>query len=136
MLSCLTHSGFKQQLIEQGKTATGMLPVVEVGSQSFHAIHPTLRYFSKALGKYSGSTPEQEYLVDQVADEAIDAITAWVRLVLGSDEEYKTRYLERLQPGYLASFERFLKKHTGPFVLGDDFSYADCSLYQVGYLLI
>ncbi|KAJ3025483.1 UNVERIFIED_CONTAM: hypothetical protein HDU68_007095 [Siphonaria sp. JEL0065] len=109
----------KKQLIESGLNPFGAVPVVQVGEIVLTSYIPTLRYFSKKLGKYAGSTDEEAYKVDLLSDLVID----W-RFSFG---KLKPDHPAQI-PRFYSSFEAVLKE--GPFALGEEFSYADVLLYQ------
>lgn len=119
----------KQKIIESGENPLGSVPLVKLGNRAYHATTPTIKYWSKKLGKYLPKDVEEEYFVDQ----AVDAIADWrgnSRVMFGSDEQAKETYKRDILPRLLKAFDVFLGKYNGPYLLGSDITYADFTVYQ------
>ncbi|KAI9340211.1 glutathione S-transferase [Obelidium mucronatum] len=104
----------KAELIKSGTNYYGALPLLEIDGTVLTQHVPILRYIAKKIGKYGGSTDEEAYKLDQFSD----VITDW---------RFSFRSNPETIPRFYNTFENLLK---GPFVLGEDFSYADALLYQ------
>ncbi|ORY49044.1 glutathione S-transferase [Rhizoclosmatium globosum] len=104
----------------------GALPVLQLGDKILTQHVPILRYLSKKLGKYGGSNDDEAFAIDQITDVYIDWRASWVT-TLGGD---KTAHAEKI-PRFYAAFEGFLAQSgKGPFLLGDQVSYAEPCVYQ------
>ncbi|KAJ3025481.1 UNVERIFIED_CONTAM: hypothetical protein HDU68_007093 [Siphonaria sp. JEL0065] len=110
----------KQELINSGLNSFGAVPVLQIGDLVLTQHIPILRYLSKRVGKYGGSTDEESFKVDQVSDVYIDWRFSWAK---SSGDVHAAAI-----PRFYATFESFLRD--GPFVLGSEFSYADIAVYQ------
>ncbi|KAI9340210.1 putative glutathione S-transferase [Obelidium mucronatum] len=108
----------KADLVKSGKNHYGALPLLQIGDVILTQHIPILRYVSKKLGKYGGSNDEEAYKLDQFSDVAID----W-RFSFAKEKETHPQAI----PRFYNTFENLL---AGPFVLGEEFSYADAILYQ------
>ena len=82
------------------------------------------------LGKYDGTTPEDIYFVDAFADLANDFRSAWVGARHGDDAAKKT-YNEEKAPRFLASVDRYLAQRDGPYIIGNEPTYADFLVYAL-----
>ncbi|KAI9594303.1 glutathione S-transferase [Syncephalis fuscata] len=83
-----------------------------------------------SAGKYNGKDIEEAYEIDSFADLLVDFFKAWATSNWGDDAAKKTFAVEK-EPRYLAGVERFLVKHNGPYILGNEPSYADFKLLSV-----
>ncbi|KAJ3064917.1 hypothetical protein HDU98_011672 [Podochytrium sp. JEL0797] len=115
-----------------GLNAYGGIPVVELASGKVLTQHvPTLRYIARKIGKYGGSNDDEVYALDQITDVYIDWRYSWVTTV-GTAPEFKAAHLEK-HPRFYGAVEALLVKNSpaGPFVLGEQVSYAEPCLYQL-----
>ncbi|KAF9768019.1 hypothetical protein IL306_014736 [Fusarium sp. DS 682] len=115
-----------EKLKQQGITRTGSVPSLEYKGLILTQHIPTLRYLSRDLGKYDGQTNEDKYLVDAVADIYIDWRSEWVACLSGPTEEYKEKFL----PKYYDVIAQYYSDREGPYLLGNEISYADFAIYQ------
>ncbi|KAJ3025484.1 UNVERIFIED_CONTAM: hypothetical protein HDU68_007096 [Siphonaria sp. JEL0065] len=104
----------KAELIKSNKNPYGALPLLEIDGKTYTQHIPILRYLAKRIGKYGGLNVEEEYKLDQFTD----VITDW---------RFSFRSHPETIPRFYNTFENLL---AGPFVLGEDFTYADTLLYQ------
>jgi glutathione S-transferase len=83
-----------------------------------------------SLGKYGGANDDEAYEVDAFADLVADFRLAWY---LGNwgDEKAKKMYEEEKRERFLTSINRYLTKTSGPYILGNEPSYADFSLLGI-----
>ena len=82
------------------------------------------------LGKYNGTTPEDIYFVDAYADLIADFRNAWGIARRGDETEKKT-YNEEKEPRFLASVDRYLAQRNGPYIIGNEPTYADFLVYAL-----
>ncbi|RGP81241.1 glutathione s-transferase p 10 [Fusarium longipes] len=116
-----------ERLKSQGITRTGQLPVVEYNNMKLSQQHiPILRFLSRELGKYDGQTSEDKYLVDAVADIYIEWRAGWASNLSNASEDYKNKTV----PKYYELLEKYYSDREGPYLLGDEVSYADFAVYM------
>ncbi|KAF5974878.1 glutathione S-transferase P 10 [Fusarium coicis] len=115
-----------EKLKQQGITRTGSLPSLEYKGLILTQHIPILRFLSRDLGKYDGQTNEDKYLVDAVSDIYVDWRSQWVANLSGATDEYKNEYL----PKYYDLIAKYYSDREGPYLLGDEVSYADFAVYQ------
>ncbi|KAI9340213.1 hypothetical protein BDR26DRAFT_861469 [Obelidium mucronatum] len=99
----------KKELISSGLNPYGAVPVVQVGPVVLTSTVPTLRYFSRKLGKYAGKTDEESYKIDLLSDIVIDWRFSYGKL--------KPEHPAAI-PRFYSTFESLLEK--GPFVIGEE----------------
>lgn len=119
----------KQSIIESGQNPLGSVPLVKIGDKSYHAVSPTIKHWAKKIGKYLPRGDDEEYFVDQI----IDAIADWranTRVMFGTDEAAKDVYKKDTLPKFVKAFDVFYGKHSGPYLLGQEITYADFTVYQ------
>ncbi|KAF4451545.1 Glutathione S-transferase P 10 [Fusarium austroafricanum] len=119
----------KEKLKQQGLTRTGQLPSLEYKGRILTGHIPILRYLSRDLGKYDGTTNEDKYLVDLVSDIYVDWRVQWVVNLKSSDAEVKKEYEETYTPQYYDLLETYYNEREGPYLLGEQVSYADFAVY-------
>ncbi|KAI9487055.1 MAG: glutathione S-transferase [Benjaminiella poitrasii] len=121
----------KQKFIEEGCVATSLPYVQTADGQYFSNTLPSMRYISRKLGgKYDGKTDEEKYLVDNYADTMADWYIKWVNSQFSKDEEASKKYKEEYLVEQLNRHEKYLSKSTGPYLLGDEPTYADFYLFH------
>ncbi|RKP08850.1 hypothetical protein THASP1DRAFT_3287, partial [Thamnocephalis sphaerospora] len=117
--------GEKAKYIASGKSPYGVLPVVELEGKSYTHLLPILRHLSRHLGKYTGHTADEEYLVDVYADLINDWFTSFAQFTFiekGSSEQSTPHFV----PKFLQACEYYLSvNEQGPYLLGDELSYGD-----------
>ncbi|KAI7761046.1 hypothetical protein LZL87_011451 [Fusarium oxysporum] len=115
----------KEKLKKQGLTRTGQLPSVEYKGKVLTGHVPILRYLSRELGAYDGTTNDDKYLVDLVTDIYVDWRVQWVANLKGLKPDYK----EKDAPPYYELLGQYYAEREGPYLLGDTVSYADFAVY-------
>ncbi|KAF5593954.1 glutathione S-transferase P 10 [Fusarium pseudoanthophilum] len=115
----------KEKLKKQGLTRTGQLPSVEYKGKVLTGHVPILRYLSRELGAYDGTTNDDKYLVDLVSDIYVDWRVQWVANLKGLNPDYK----EKDAPPYYELLGQYYAEREGPYLLGDTVSYADFAVY-------
>ncbi|CEI62384.1 unnamed protein product [Fusarium venenatum] len=119
-----------EKLKSQGITRTGQLPAVEykglVLNQAYLQHIPILRFLSRELGKYDGQTSQDKYLVDAMADIYIEWRSGWASNLSNASEDYKNKTV----PKYYDLLEKYYSEREGPYLLGDEVSYADFAVYM------
>ncbi|KAI7847252.1 glutathione S-transferase [Circinella umbellata] len=118
----------KTEFIEKG-LIFGTVPFVELDGKYLGASVPLMRLLSKKLGgKYQGSTDEEEYLVDMIADFCIDWRGDISRATFIKDTREK--YITEQKPKHQGRFEQAYGLNDGPYLLGQKISYADFIVYH------
>ncbi|KAF4458133.1 Glutathione S-transferase P 10 [Fusarium austroafricanum] len=115
-----------EKLKQQGITRTGSLPSLEYKGQILTQHIAILRYLTRDLGKYDGQTNEDKYLVDAVADIYIDWRAKWVANLTKPSDDYKEKFL----PKYYDLMAQYYSDREGPYLLGNEISYADFAVFQ------
>ncbi|KAJ5351169.1 Glutathione S-transferase/chloride channel C-terminal [Penicillium brevicompactum] len=114
-----------KKLRQSGLTRTGQLPALEYGGSVITQHIPILRYLSRELGAYDGTTNWEKYLVDAVSDIYVDWRSQWVAILKGVTEAYRN-YV----PTYYDLLAQYYSDVDGPYLLGDKITYADFAVYQ------
>ncbi|KAJ5361123.1 Glutathione S-transferase/chloride channel C-terminal [Penicillium brevicompactum] len=114
-----------KKLRQSGLTRTGQLPALEYGGLVITQHIPILRYLSRELGAYDGTTNWEKYLVDAVSDIYVDWRSQWVAILKGVTEAYRN-YV----PTYYDLLAQYYSDVDGPYLLGDKITYADFAVYQ------
>ncbi|KAL2669960.1 hypothetical protein Neosp_015126 [[Neocosmospora] mangrovei] len=115
----------KERLKKQGLTRNGQVPALEYKGLVLTGHIPILRFLSRDLGEYDGSTNQDKYLVDVVSDIYVDWRVHWVTNLKGPNSEYK----DKIAPQYYDLIASFYADREGPYLLGDAVSYADFAVY-------
>ncbi|QPC71181.1 hypothetical protein HYE68_001933 [Fusarium pseudograminearum] len=115
-----------EKLQSQGITPTGLLPSIEYKGLILSQHIPILRFLSRELGKYDGQTSHDKYLVDAVADIYTGWRAGWVSNLSNASEDYKNKTV----PKYHDVLEKYYSERKGPYLLGDEVSYADFAVYM------
>ncbi|KAG8357047.1 hypothetical protein FVEN_g4930 [Fusarium venenatum] len=115
-----------EKLKSQGITRTGQLPAVEYKGLVLNQHIPILRFLSRELGKYDGQTSQDKYLVDAMADIYIEWRSGWASNLSNASEDYKNKTV----PKYYDLLEKYYSEREGPYLLGDEVSYADFAVYM------
>ncbi|KAJ3499589.1 hypothetical protein NLG97_g205 [Lecanicillium saksenae] len=118
-----TWPATSKKLQADGISKTGKVPaLLRLDEQHI----PTLRYLARDLGCYDGTTNEEKYLVDLVADIYIDWRSQWVAQLGTKTDKYKNE----TAPEYYKVVAEYYAKNGGPYLLGNTITYADFALYQ------
>ncbi|KAF7522543.1 hypothetical protein G7054_g12109 [Neopestalotiopsis clavispora] len=125
---------FKETIIKK-LNPTGNIPVVELNGKIYVQSYAILRHFSRLLNAYDGKTPEDKYFVDVITDIVTDWRTLFVTAFLSQNKEDYAKHQQGDRKHYLAAVERHLQENasaqTGPYIIGNEFTYGDILLYQV-----
>ncbi|KAI8058334.1 hypothetical protein BDF22DRAFT_665142 [Syncephalis plumigaleata] len=119
--------------IAQVRNPYGGAPTLEIDGQWYAQTVPILRMLSRQIGAYDGRTDHEKYVVDAVADIAIDWRTSWVNAYWSKDPDSVKHYNERSRPRYIRTVESYLQPRGGPYLLGDWITYTDFLLYTLIY---
>ncbi|OAP65733.1 hypothetical protein AYL99_01705 [Fonsecaea erecta] len=111
---------------EKGLTVTRKLPSLDIDGHILSQHIPILRYLSRSVGAYDGTTSYDKWLVDAVADTYIDWRYRWVANLTDKSPEYKTKVVSL----YHGIWDKFYSRHPGPYLLGDTITYADFAVFQ------
>ncbi|KAJ6786110.1 hypothetical protein PWT90_02466 [Aphanocladium album] len=121
-----TWPATSKKLQEDGISKTGKVPALVYKGNILTQHIPTLRYLARDLGSYDGTTNEEKYLVDLVADIYIDWRSQWVAQLGTKTDKYKNE----TAPEYYKIVAGYYAKHGGPYLLGQTITYADFAVYQ------
>ncbi|KAI9264748.1 glutathione S-transferase [Sporodiniella umbellata] len=121
----------KEQLSKEGYYA-GSMPYIRMGNQIFGRSVSIMRYLSVKMGhKYHGSTEEENYLLDVIADMTDDWFECMKAAFFGGDEKRK-QHEESVRPAWLNKFEKYYSDNTqGPYILGEKITYPDFLVYHL-----
>ncbi|KAI8062831.1 glutathione S-transferase [Gilbertella persicaria] len=119
----------KQKLSAQGVLKPTM-PYITIDGKYYGKTAPIMRFISKKLGKYQGKDEDEAQLVDAYADSLLDDIFRWVAASFGGIEQLTKKYNNTDRPQSLQSYEQVLGGNQGPYLLGEEVSYADFLLYH------
>ncbi|KAF4966887.1 hypothetical protein FSARC_5500 [Fusarium sarcochroum] len=115
-----------EKLKKQGLTRTGQVPSLEYKGLILTQHIPILRFLARDLGKYDGQTNEDRYLADAVTDLYIDWRAQWVPNLSNPSDEFK----DKTVPKYYDVIAQYYSDREGPYLLGNEVSYADFAVYQ------
>ncbi|SAM05187.1 hypothetical protein [Absidia glauca] len=108
------------------------MPILEINGKVFNKTAPTLRYLSKQLGKYHGASAEEDHHLDVASDIFRDHLGTFGPLFRCTDEEKLREHFEKDTKKYLAAYETlYAEKDNGPYLLGENVSYADFLVYHL-----
>lgn len=105
--------------------------IVTTDGQHYHKTFPILRYISHNLGRYAGRNEEEAQVVDASADIIIEWISKCVGALMSGNECLLVNYKENYMPIQLELWNTILSQKKGPYILDDEVSYADFSLYHI-----
>ncbi|KAI9481170.1 MAG: glutathione S-transferase [Benjaminiella poitrasii] len=91
----------------------------------------SMRYISRKLSRHDGKTEEEKLLVGNIADNMADWYTKWVKVYFGGNEEASKKYKEEYLVEQLKRHEKYLSNTTGPYLLGEEPTYADFYLFHI-----
>jgi glutathione S-transferase len=117
--------------IAEVRNPYGGAPILEINGQWYAQTVPILRMLSRQIGAYDGRTDHEKYVVDAVADIAIDWRTGWVNAYWSKDPDFVKHFQERSRPRYIQAIESYLRPRGGPYLLGDWITYTDFLLYTL-----
>ncbi|KAI8647523.1 hypothetical protein BD408DRAFT_408076 [Parasitella parasitica] len=121
---------FKKQLQQEGAHSS-TLPYIEIAGQKFFKSVPIMRYVSTKMGGiYHGATPEEDQLLDVVAELNDTWFEQMKRAFYGS-EELKEEYTNKTIPAQIDIFEKFYSDRKGPYLLGEKLTYPDFLIYHM-----
>ncbi|RCI04010.1 hypothetical protein CU098_011149 [Rhizopus stolonifer] len=119
----------KEKLIAQG-IHKPTLPYITIDGKYYGNTAPIMRFISKKLDKYQGKDEDEAQLVDAYADTVTDDITRWAAANFRGIEQLTQKYNEVDRPQAFETYERILGSKPGPYLLGEEVSYADFFLYH------
>jgi len=123
-----------KELKQQGVFSYGQVPALKIKTKDEEFIVSQSRAIERYLArefKLYGKTSIESLLVDVAVEGAIDARTFWAKAAFGTEEEKVANaklFREEKFEQFLKGWEKLIK---GPFVLGDEFSYADLAIYDL-----
>ncbi|KAF7885682.1 uncharacterized protein EAF02_004191 [Botrytis sinoallii] len=109
---------------------TGNIPVVEMpDGKILTQSYAILRHWSRLLGAYDGKNEDEKYWADAICDIVIDSFFS------DNQKEDYPKHQQGDQKKYLNAIETHLKgselSKKGPFIIGNEITYADMVLYQL-----
>ncbi|KAI7890511.1 glutathione S-transferase [Mucor mucedo] len=121
----------KQKLLSE-KIRAPTMPFITIDGKYYGKTFPTMRYLSKKLNKYEGSNDDETQLLDVYTDIVGDWTLKWSASSFGAfTEEASKNYKENIRPQFHNTFNDILSDTKGPFLLGENISYADFALYHI-----
>ncbi|CEP13475.1 hypothetical protein [Parasitella parasitica] len=122
---------FKEKLQQEGAHSS-TLPYIEINGQKFYKSVAIMRYISTKLdGKYHGSTPEENQLLDVVA-ELNDVWFEKMKSAFYGSEELKEEYATKTISAQIEMFEKYYSdRKEGPYLLGKELTYPDFLIYHM-----
>ncbi|KAJ9613246.1 hypothetical protein H2200_003188 [Cladophialophora chaetospira] len=111
---------------EKGLSLTRKLPVLEIDNHILSQHIPILRYLSRSVGSYDGSSSYDKWLVDAVSDIYVDWRAQWVANLSGEARNYKSETV----PYFNSIWDNLYSRNDGPYLLGDQVTYADFAVFQ------
>eukprot|EP00878_Enallax_costatus_P001912 GHUV01002074.1.p1 GENE.GHUV01002074.1~~GHUV01002074.1.p1 ORF type:complete len:233 (+),score=53.81 GHUV01002074.1:154-852(+) len=129
--------GLKAAAIKSGESITGHLPVVTMNGKHYVESNSILRLLSRKLGQY-GEDPEQDYVIDMIADILMDFRKAWgeaaVPQFTGEPAPAKTeRYLTSAdqRKHFYHTLNTLIAQHggSGTHVIGSKPTFVDAVLF-------
>jgi len=122
-----------------GEFLFGQVPVLYIDGQQYCQTNAILRYFGKLAGLYP-EDPLQALKVDMLIDAGEDLSAKFLPLYQETDEEKKTLMRQEIANGYMKTWLERVNSilassgatvETPRFLLGDNLSIADISLYRM-----
>eukprot|EP00879_Flechtneria_rotunda_P001899 GHRR01002071.1.p1 GENE.GHRR01002071.1~~GHRR01002071.1.p1 ORF type:complete len:221 (+),score=58.70 GHRR01002071.1:94-756(+) len=125
--------GLKQEAINTKENISGHLPMLRINGENLIESFAIMRMLSKQKGLY-GVDAKCDYLVDAAADLGAEWRIAFLEAAFGNDqakEQYQTSPLKRSH--YYKLFNTIITrgKGSGPHLIGDLQSFADCVVFAV-----
>ncbi|KAK6580600.1 hypothetical protein PZA11_006836 [Diplocarpon coronariae] len=119
------------------KNPTGKIPIVEMpGGKILTQSYAILRHWARQMGGYDGKTEDEKYWVDAITDIVIDWRTLFIAAFFSENQQVDyPKHQQGDRAKYLQAIETHLKgsdiSRRGPFVAGDEITYADLVLFQL-----
>ncbi|KAK9418904.1 putative Glutathione S-transferase [Seiridium unicorne] len=121
----------KEQRISKMNPVT-TIPVVELNGRILTQSYAILRHFTRLLNAYDGKSTDEKYFVDVMTDIVTDWRTLFVT-ALESNNSPKHQQTDRNR--FLKAVEQHLianpAAQSGPFIIGNTFTFGDVLLYQI-----
>ncbi|KAI8092647.1 class gamma glutathione S-transferase [Halteromyces radiatus] len=130
----LRHKGDEWVSIKQDiskKVAHPTMPFIELDGKVYNKTVPTMRYFSKKLGKYLPANDDDQYTLEVAADVVRDHHSTMSPLFRCEDEEKWKEHFEKDTTKYLNAYESIYQQNEGPYILGEEITYADFLVYHI-----
>lgn len=108
------------------------LPFITIDGKYYGKTGPILKLLSRRLNKYGGSNDDEAQLLDVYTDMVCDWTLVWVAASFGLYNGSAVKnYQENTRVQFHKSFNDILSTTKGPFLLGEEISYADFALYHI-----
>ncbi|RKP05974.1 hypothetical protein THASP1DRAFT_19075 [Thamnocephalis sphaerospora] len=123
----------KSEFTTPDRTPYGSLPTLRIDGKLYSQSLPIMRYLARRLGYFDGKDIENTFLVDAVADVAVDWLNKLIADgFLSKDPAAKETFFKQVQPRYARALDSYLAQDTrGPHLLGTEISYADLLIYTI-----
>lgn len=115
----------------------GQGPTLQVDDEVICQSRAINRYVANQLSM-NGSTNEEKMVIDQITESMDELFDAWVKIIFNKstdkpakEAEFKTWFASESMTRLCRFIEGLLAKTSGPFVLGDKVSLADCVCYHM-----
>ncbi|KAI8647521.1 hypothetical protein BD408DRAFT_427530 [Parasitella parasitica] len=120
-----------KERLQQDGAHSCTLPYIETSGRRFFKTVAIMRYISIKLGgKYHGSTPEEDQLLDVVA-ELNDIWFGQMKSAFFGSEEEQASYAKDVIPAQISLFEKYYSNYNGPYLLGEKITYPDFLVYHM-----
>ncbi|TGO22979.1 hypothetical protein BPAE_0148g00090 [Botrytis paeoniae] len=116
---------------------TGNIPVVEMpDGKILTQSYAILRHWSRLLGAYDGKNKDEKYWADAICDVVVDWRALFISAFFSDNQkEDYPKHQQGDRKKYLNAIETHLKRSElskkGPFIIGNEITYADMALYQL-----
>ncbi|OCT44697.1 Glutathione S-transferase P 10 [Cladophialophora carrionii] len=111
---------------QKGLSLTGKLPVLDIDGHILSQHIPILRYLSRSVGGYDGTSNYDKWLVDAVSDIYVDWREKWVANLSGKAPNYKSETV----PYFYSIWDKLYSRNAGPYLLGNQVTYVDFAVFQ------
>uniref|UniRef100_A0A8C5QJ59 glutathione transferase n=1 Tax=Leptobrachium leishanense TaxID=445787 RepID=A0A8C5QJ59_9ANUR len=118
--------------INYGGFLLPFLPMVEIDGMKLGHAKPILQYIAGKHNLY-GKNLKERVLIDQYVEGTTDLmeVTMYIPFLLSEDREKQIEAMKKKSKNiYFPIYEQVLRDHGQPFLLGDQFSWADVQLIE------
>ncbi|KAI8092646.1 class gamma glutathione S-transferase 2 [Halteromyces radiatus] len=107
------------------------MPYIELDGKLYNKTAPTMRYLCKKLGKYLPANDDDQYILEVAADVTRDHYGTRLPLYRCEDKEKWKEHFEKDTTKYLNAYESIYQQNEGPYILGEEITYADFLVYHI-----
>ncbi|KAH8667392.1 glutathione S-transferase [Tricladium varicosporioides] len=115
----------------------GNIPIIEMpNGKILTQSYAILRHWGRQLGAYDGKTEDEKYLADVICDIVSDWRTLFIGAFFSNNQkEDYPKHKQGNRARFLKAIETHLKgsdlSQKGPFIIGNEITYADLVLFQL-----